>query len=259
MKKLIVLLLPLVFSLTILAGCGTSSGWGQSTPDQPKSRASASAKVHTELAGMYYERAQLGVALGEIDAALQADRNYAPAYSVRGLIRMKLREYEEAEEDFQQSLRLDRNDSGTHNNYGWFLCQRGKEKESIQHFMAALKNPLYGTPERAYLNAGLCSRKAGNNKDAEEFLQRALQAQPGLPQALLAMAELSFDNGDYAAAKKYFAKFSEKSGDLTAEQLWLAVRIERKAGDRNAEASYGIQLRKRFPDARETQLLMRGE
>lgn len=255
MKKLTALL----FLLTVLAGCGTPSGGGQPAPDQLKSRASAIAKVHTELAGMYYERAQMGIALGEIDMALQADRNYAPAYGMRGLIRMSLREYKEAEEDFQQSLRLDRNDSETHNNYGWFLCQHGRERESIPHFMAALKNPLYGTPERAYLNAGLCSKKAGDRKDAEEFLQRALQAHPGLPQALLAMAELNYDNGDYTAAKKYFAGFSEKSDNLTAEQLWLAVRIQRKVGDRNAEASYATQLRKRFPDARETQLLMRGE
>ena len=247
-----------VFALLflLLAGCAAS---GNSTAQQEQEKSRANARIHTELAGLYFERNQMGVALSEIDLALQADRNYAPAYSVRGLIHMALREYKEAEEDFQQSLRLDRNDSETHNNFGWFLCQRGKEKESIPHFMAALKNPLYGTPERAYLNAGLCSRKAGNNKDAEEFLQHALQVQPGLPQALLAMAEISFDNGDHAAAKRYLVKFSEKSDDLTAEQLWLAVRIERKVGDRNAEASYGMQLRKRFPEARETKLLMHRE
>jgi type IV pilus assembly protein PilF len=125
--------------------------------------------------------------------------------------------------------------------------------------MAALKDPLYETPELAYLNAGRCSAKAGNAKDAEVFLQRALRLQPGLPQALLAVAELNLDNGDYGAAQKYFAEFAEKSGDLTAEQLWLAVRIERKAGNRNAVASYAMQLRKHFPGARETQLLMRGE
>ena len=238
--------------LIVLSGCGTPSGG-----EQPKSRASA--KVHTELAGMYYERAQMGIALGEIDMALQADRNYAPAYNVRGLIRMALREYKEAEEDFQQSLRLDKSDSETHNNYGWFLCQQGKEKESIPHFMAALKNPLYTTPERAYLNAGLCFKKTGNLKDAEEFLQRALLVQPDLQQALLAMAELNFANGDYTAAKKYFARFSDKPDSLTVEQLWLAVRIERKVGDRNSEASYSMQLRKRFPDTREAQLLMHGE
>lgn len=248
-----------VVLLLLLAACGTPSGGQSATSDQYRSQASASAKVHTELAGMYFERAQFGIALGEIEQALQADRNYAPAYNVRGLLHMALREDKEAEEDFKHSLQLDKGDSEAHNNYGWFLCQRGREKESIPHFMAALKNPLYATPERAWLNAGLCSRKVGEMKDAEEFFQRALVLQPGLPQALLGMAELSFANGDYAAAKKYFAGYAEKAGGLTAEQLWLAVRIERKAGDRNAEASYGMQLRKHFPDARETQSLMRGE
>jgi len=37
------------------------------------------------------------------------------------------------------------------------------------------------------------------------------------------------------------------------------VRIERKAGNREAERQYAVQLRKRFPDARETQLMMSGE
>lgn len=247
MIKLIVLLLLLAG----LTGCGTPSGGSKN--------AQASAKVHTELAGMYYEMGKYGVALEEINLALQADRSYAPAYGVRGLVHMALREDIEAEEDFQKSLRLDSTDSDTHNNYGWFLCQRDRVKEAIPQFMAALKNPLYQTPARAYLNAGLCSKKAGQNKDAEEFLQRSLQIQPDLAQAWLGLAELSFANADYFSAKKYFTSFSERSGKLTAEQLWLAVRIARKNGDRNSESSYGMQLRKLFPDARETQMLIRGE
>lgn len=244
------MLIVMACSLFVLSGCAT--------PSDDASR-SKSAKVHTELAGMYYERGQFGVALEEIEKALQSDRSFAQAYSVRGLVNMALREDNQAEDDFQKSISLDRSDSDAQNNYGWFLCQRGREKESIPHFMAALKNPLYQTPARAFLNAGMCSRKMGNTKDAEEFLQRALAAQPGMPQALLAMAEISFTAGDYAAAKKYIAGYSQSSDNLTAEQLWLAVRIGRKTGDRNSEASYGMQLRKRFPDARETQLLMRGE
>ncbi|MDO9054705.1 MAG: type IV pilus biogenesis/stability protein PilW [Gallionella sp.] len=247
-----------VFALLflLLAGCATS---GNSTAQQEQEKSRANARIHTELAGLYFERNQMGVALSEIDLALQADRNYAPAYSVRGLINMALREDKAAEEDFQQSLRLDKTESETHNNYGWFLCQRGKERESIPQFMAAVKNPLYATPERAYLNAGLCSKKAGNNSDAEEFLQRALQLQPDLLQALQALAELKFAEGDYLAAKKYFTSYVQKNNNLSAGQLWLAVRIERRVGDSNAEASYALQLRQRYPDARETQLLMQGE
>ena len=201
----------------------------------------------------------MGVALDELTQALQANQDYAPAYSVRGLVHMALREDKEAEEDFKKSLQLDNADSDTHNNYGWFLCQRGREKESIPQFMVAIKNPLYTTPGLAYLNAGLCSRKAGNNKDAEEFLQNALRVQPELTQALFALADLNFANADYFAAKKYFMNLSQKTDNLTAEQLWLGVRINRKLGDRNSEASFGTQLRNRFPDSREAQLLMHGE
>ncbi len=245
-----------LIAVLLLAGC---AGGGNAFKQQGNEQAKKSAKVHTELAGLYFEREQMGVALSEIDLALKADAQYAPAYSVRGLIHMSLREDKEADEDFQQSLRLDKADSEAHNNYGWFLCQRARESESIAHFMAAVKNPLYTTPERAYLNAGLCMQKTGNNKDAEIFLQRALRVQPDLTQALLSMAELKFADGDYPAARKYFASYSQSSENLTASQLWLAVRIERRLGDANAEASYALQLRKHYPDARETQLLMHGE
>jgi len=211
------------------------------------------ARTHTELAGLYFERDRMGVALSEITLALQADPNYAPAFNVRGLIYMSLREDQKADADFLQSLRLNKTDSETQNNYGWFLCQRGKEKESIGHFLAALENPLYATPERAYLNAGICDHKAGEFKGAEDFLQRALVLQPQYPQALQALAELKFSQGDYLAASHYFTR--QKRENLTADQLWLGVRIERGVGNAKAEASYSSQLRQRYPDAQETQLL----
>ena len=215
--------------------------------------------MHTELASLYYQRSQMGIALDELTQALNADPDYAPAYNMRGLVHMSLREDKDAEADFKKSLSLDDMDSDTHNNYGWFLCQRGRENESIPQFMAAIKNPLYPTPVRAYLNAGLCSRKAGNNKDAEDFLKRALILQPGLTQANFALAELSFAEGDYSAARRYFVNFSKNSDGLTAEQLWLGVRISRKTGDRISEGSYSMQLRNRYPDAHETQLLLGGQ
>jgi len=122
-----------------------------------------------------------------------------------------------------------------------------------------LKNPLYETPELAYLNLGVCSRKAGMVKEAAGNLQRALVLHPDMPGALYSLAGLSYDSGDYAGAKSYFRRFSQVSPELTAEQLLLAVRIERKVRDRNSEASYALQLRKRYPDSRETQLLSQGE
>ena len=236
--------------LLVMAGCTTQ-------PIGEPSHGQTSARLRTELAAEYYARAQLGVALDELRKALLADAGYAPAYDVRALVHMALREDKEAEEDFMTSLRLDNMSSETHNNYGWFLCQRGRERDSVRQFLAALKNPLYTTPETAFLNAGICSRKAAEDKDAEDFLKKALLVHPEMTEALSELADLYFAKGDYANAKKTFASLDHAAGDnLTAGNLWLGVRIERKLGNRNAQESYAMQLHNRFPDSREYQLML---
>ncbi len=252
MKKIVLIIM-------MLSGCAGQGGGSAGTPVDATSHAQALAKAHTELAAAYYERAQYGIALQEVDVALRAKSNYAPAYNVRGLIRMALREDQQASEDFIQSLHLDATDSGTHNNYGWFLCQRNRETEAIVQFLEAVKNPLYATPETALVNAGLCSFKIKQLEAAEDYLLRALARQPQLAEALFGLAQISFAKEDYPSAKSYILRFSKQKVAFNAEQLWLSIRIERKMGDQNAEESYTLQLRKRFPDARETQLLQRGE
>jgi type IV pilus assembly protein PilF len=252
-------LIKLIFVAMLLAGCASSGGGSAGTPQVDKTRAQASARIHTELAASYYERAQYAIALQELGIALQAEARYAPAYTVRAMVRMALREDEQAEADFRRSLDLDDTNSETHNNLGWYLCQRGRAKESLDQFKDALKNPLYTSPEMAYVNLGLCSQKAGLMRETESNLQRALILRPGMPEALYGLANWSYASGDFAGAKAYFLRFSQVSGELSAEQLLLAVRIERKMRDRNSEASYTLQMRKRFPLSRETQLLSQGE
>lgn len=242
----------MLFLLMVLSGCVSTRG---DNPSEDRSQGRASAKIHTELAGMYYQRAQMAVALSEVETAIKADSGYAPAYNMRGLIRMTLREDKEADADFKQSLHIEPNDSETHNNYGWFLCQRGRPADSIAHFLVALKNPLYTTPERAYLNAGVCSQKAGNYTDAQDFLQKSLTVRPGLPAALLGMAEVSFAQGAFHTSKRYFSDYRRGGEGLSAANLLLGVRIERAVGDSTSAAEFAQQLRKHYPDSTEARLL----
>lgn len=237
--------------LALLSGC-TSSGVSNE-------QARNVAAVHTELAASYFERGQYSIALQELGIALQADDSYAPAYNMRGLVRMTLHEDKQAEADFLRSLKLEPSNAGTHNNYGWFLCQRGRPKDSIPQFMVALKDPLYNTPDLAYANAGICAHKAGDLIAAQTYLQRALILHPDMPEALSGQAALAYGNGNFAAAKSWLLRLLKSGRELDAEQLWLAVRIERQLGDRNAAASFALQLRKRFPDSREAQLMQSGE
>ncbi len=207
------------------------------------------AQIHTELGAGYFGMGKLGVALEELNTAISADSKYAPAYNILGLVYMELREYDKADESFKRSLSIDSSNSDTHNNYGWFLCQRNRVDEAIGYFMNALKNPLYSTPEKAYLNAGQCSLKKGDDKGAEDFFLRAIKFQPAPPHALYYLADIQFRRAKYNDAQFYLEQFM-KSG-LTPEGLWLGARIAHRIGNRDAEANYGLQLRKNFPDSRE--------
>lgn len=243
----------------VLAGCaGSPQQQAIQQPDSPeKADALYRAKVHTELAASYFSRGQHAVALTELNEALLAYSSYSPAYNMLGLVYMDLKEDQKAEQNFEQALRVNPADSEVHNNYGWYLCNRGRAAESIAHFMAALKNPLYTTPDKAFLNAGICSRKAGNDEGAEKYLLEALNIQPLQRQALHEIADLYFAKGRWADARLYLGRLL-LAGPGTAESLWLAVRLDRKLGDRDAEASHSVQLRKQFPDAPQTKAMMSG-
>src|SRR5204862_191873 len=117
------------------------------------------ARVHTDLAGAYYERGNMGVALDELRLATTADPSYPQAYELLGLVYMELKDARQAESNFERALRLSPNDANINHNYGWFLCQNRREKDSIRYFLQALRNPLYASPARTYSTAGLCSAR----------------------------------------------------------------------------------------------------
>jgi type IV pilus assembly protein PilF len=259
MKSLIALGL-----LLAAAGCTTTTttSTGKLVPEVPKQPSPSDivtrARVHTELASGYYELGSYGVAIEEANEALKADPNFTAAYNVLGLVYMELRDDQTAEANFLRALRLNPLDSDSNNNYGWFLCQRKREQESVKYFLAALRNPLYTSPDRSWVNAGICSRQAGDLAAATDYFERALKVRPGQPQALYNLADMAYKRNDAVEAKSYLSQL-QRNVAPTAEILWLALRVERKLGDRNAEASLGFQLRRNFPDSREARALIAGQ
>ncbi|MBS1188243.1 MAG: hypothetical protein H6R10_35 [Rhodocyclaceae bacterium] len=219
----------------------------------------ARAKIHTELGALYFQGGNMAVALEELNIALDSDSSYAPAYSVRGLVRAHLRELGGAEDDFQRALRLAPEDPEINNNYGWFLCQNGKERQSIAYFLNAIKNPLYATPDRAYANAGRCALKAGDMEGAETYLQQAIRLSgDGAIPARIELASLNYRRGTLEEAHRLINQVLQAMEPASPDALWLALRIERKLGNRQAESGFAAQLRSRYPASREYQEFLKG-
>jgi len=254
----------LLVAALLLAGCaGQSSGPAEPSMDtgtitgevgDPRNRA----KLHTELASLYYSRGSMAVALEELRTAIAADSDYAPAHGMLGVVYQELRENRLAEQSFERALRLAPYDPDINHNYGWFLCQTKREQASIDYFQQAIRNPLYPMPWRSYSAAGQCSMRTNNLKEAEEFFQRALKLEPDEPSSLLNMGQIRYRQGNVNDARKLVSRYN-KLVTPTAESLWLALRIERKDGERVAETGYATQLRRRFPGSPEYQALQRGQ
>lgn len=248
--------------LALAAGCavqpneGPTVETGQVTGEagDPRNRA----RLHTELASLYYSRGNMSVALEELRTAVAADSTYALAYGLFGLVYMDLKENALAEQNFDRALRLAPNEPDINHNYGLYLCQTKREPESIKYFLQAIRNPLYPTPWRSYSAAGTCSMRVKNFKDADEFFQRALKLEPDEPASLLQLGEIRYQQGRFADARTLVARHN-KVVTPSAESLWLAVRVERKTGQRTAEQSYATQLRRRYPASDEYRKLQRGE
>ena len=212
----------------------------------------ARAKIHAELGAAYFQAGNPGVALDELSIAIEADKTYPTAYSIRGLVLSSLKEISKAEADFAKALELAPGDPEVNNNYGWFLCESARPARAIPYFLQAIKSPLYETPERAYANAGSCAMKAGDSVAALSYLLKALQFSKDaatLPRFLL--AKLFYQDGKFDEAKIYLTEVLNRVDTPSAEMLWLAARLERRLGNRNAESIHVGQLRSRFPTSTE--------
>ena len=253
MKKITATLLVLVAACAQNQDPTHDTGTIVGEVGEPRNRA----KLHTELASLYYSAANYGVALEELRAAQSADSSYAPAHGMFGLVYMQLKENSRAEESFERALRLSPNDADINHNYGWFLCQTGREPASIKYFLHAIRNPLYPTPWRSYSAAGVCSLKTPQAKDAEAFFERALRLEPDEPAALLNLGQIRYRQGNVSEARKLVARHN-KLVNPSPESLWLALRIERKLGERLQEQAFANQLRRRYPESPEYQALQRG-
>ncbi|MBI3546101.1 MAG: type IV pilus biogenesis/stability protein PilW [Gammaproteobacteria bacterium] len=231
--------------LASLLGCA-SSAERQEALDKKNKRA----ETHVMLGANYLQRGQLDVAKEELEKALAESPDNSQANNIMAVLQWRLKNFEQTERLFRRSLSSDPKNSSAHHNYGAFLCEQGKLDEGVQHFDIAVKDQLYPYAAEVYLNAGVCLMKKPAPKAAENYLREALRINPRLPGALYQMAKLSFDAGQSLSARAFIERYFQVGPD-SPESLLLAVKTERALKNKNAEASYALRLRNKFPDSPE--------
>ena len=228
----------------VMAGCATTEPVRQK--DDPTKRA----RLNTQLAFEYAKDGKYRIAVEKLEKALEADRRYVDAHIAGGVIYSRLGEWDTAEDHYRRAVSLDDENITALNNYGLFLCSRGRYDEGLEKFERALDLPLNTNPVVTLNNAGQCAYDDARLALAEKYLREALQIDARLSRALLTMGKLSFEYDRHLSARAYLQRFHSVAKQ-TAESLWLGVRVEMALGDRASARSYARRLRASFPDSQE--------
>ncbi len=241
--------LSLVLAGLLIGGCAS-----QAEREEKAAKLSKRVEVHTQLGASYLSRNQLDIAQQELERALAVNSDDSQANHVMGLLQLRLKKDDKAEQYFRRAISEQPDNADARNSYGVFLCERGRLDEADEQFRAAIKNPLYKSPEQASLNAGICQLKKPDKNAAAGYFRTALRHNPRQPQSLLHMARYSFEAGESLSARGFMQRYFEVSTD-TPEVLLLAFRIERALGAKDAQATYALRLRGKFPESAEAKQL----
>jgi type IV pilus assembly protein PilF len=246
-----------------LVGCETTTTVNNapvsaSSASPPEQDAGRRAGLRLKLASTYYQKGQLNVAIEEANRAIEIQPSLAEAYSLLGLVYMDLGDRPQAEANFERAIHMQPDNPEIGNNYGWYLCRTGRERQSVEYFQRAALNRRYATPAMALQNAGVCMAQAGDLEQAERLLKQSFEADAGNPitQFHLARVYLRLGRIDRAA---FYYEILQRSIDGSSEVTWLGLRIARAKGDLRTEQQLADELRRRFPSSREVERLQRGQ
>lgn len=235
----------------LLAGCASDA---ERQASEAKRRQMIDTNI--QLATGYLQSGQVEYARERLERALQIDPQDSQANNMMALLQWRLKEYDAADRHFRRALDTEKANGEAQNNYGVFLCERGRIDQAESWFQRAIANPYYRTPAIANQNAGLCLMKRGDRQSAEAYFREALKIDPRLPPSLQQMAIIALDSGRALAARGFVQRYFEV-GEDNPEVLLTAVRIERALRNKDAEASYAVRLRGKFPGSPEAEQLQR--
>jgi type IV pilus assembly protein PilF len=204
------------------------------------------ADVHLQLGVRYLSLNKLDVAKENLLKALDIDPGNVQAHNALAFLYEKLNDSDDAHDQYAKAIDLAPDDLGVQNNYGRFLCEHGEYEKGMALLVPASVNPLNDRPWLALTNAGRCQLEMGQKQQAEAYLRQALQLDQAYAPALLEMQKLSFEKGDYWAAKGFLQRYLS-TAEHTSETLGIAIQTERAQGNNELANEYQKLLLEKFP------------
>jgi type IV pilus assembly protein PilF len=249
MRAILSMLLIVVSSLILLAGCGSSR---QNATKQHKKVADA-AEVNVKLGLGYLNANQPSRAKKKLLKAMALEPRSSQVNDAMAYFLESTGDKEEAEKYYKRAIELSSSSGAPLNNYGAFLCRQGKYKMAEKYFKLAIADKDYLNRADAYENAGLCVVQIPNYRKAEHYFKKALEQDDQRPNSLVELAEIHFLRKDYKNTKRYLQEFN-KVASPTAQSLYLQYRVATRLNNQEQAREHLAELNKNFPASGQAKL-----
>ncbi|MEQ1529005.1 MAG: type IV pilus biogenesis/stability protein PilW [Methylococcales bacterium] len=230
-----VLIFVLAFSLSACSLFGADGIKSESSGD-----------VYLQLGVRYLSLNKLEIAKENLELALKNNSDNLEAHIAIAFLYEKIGRFSEARDHYETAVSLAPADLSVQNNYGRFLCDRKEFDKGLSLLNQASSNALNDKQWMALTNAGRCQLGMGQKGKAESYFRVALQANNSYAPALQEMQKISFQKGDFWAAKGFLQRYLNV-GEHTAETLLVAVETERSLGNIEIAKEYHKLLIEKFP------------
>jgi type IV pilus assembly protein PilF len=235
----------------MLTACVTTTTGGFNT--EPS--AERAERDFVQLAIGYYEAGDMGAARRNINNALALNSRSSAAYNVLALVLQREGDRELARETFERALELDANNSRARNNYAAFLFDIGEFEQSYRQLEVVANDTTYESRDLAFQNLGLSALRTDRPERAEYAFERALQLNGNAVRSLLELAQIKFEQGEFAQAMTYYNRFVTSSQFLnvvqTPRSLLLGIQLERRFDNEEGAAIYAVLLERLYRDSPE--------
>lgn len=231
--------------IATLAGCVTTVTGSNTKVDKEKALASYVQLILNDIRNKNYTLARL-----HIKKAEALDKDAPGLLNGRALLHQYEGEPKLAEQYFKQALKEDKYFSQARNNYATFLYAQKRFEEAKEQFEIVSRDVDYKRRAWSVLGLGQSAKQLGNTARAQSAFEQALALQPRMAQAMVELAEIHFDNKEYAESKKYLEAYN-KASRQSPRTLWLGIRIERIFGNKDKEASQALVLKNLYPYSKE--------
>ncbi|HAD09604.1 MAG TPA: type IV pilus biogenesis/stability protein PilW [Porticoccaceae bacterium] len=182
--------------------------------------------------------------------ALETDPRSGMAHNGMALLYQMDKEDQLAEQHFEKALMLEPDLTAARNNYAVFLMRKDRYQEAYEHLLRAAADLEYQRRSRVHLTLGQAAMQLGKKEEAMAAWEKAINLNPQMAPAYLALAQEYFEKRELPLAKRYLDRYSELAGPR-ASALWLGIRLAAVFENEDGVASKALALEKMFPYSQE--------